>query len=579
MRKIPRSGCLGLLLICLSALNAKGQWIYGASATQDSLWAIDTTSWVVARRLAPTLAAYTVTGIAGLADDPVGHRTYCLLKTAQSPNSTLLATVNLANGACTAIGDLGAAFSSIAFREDGQLMGVVGDGGGMDAERLFLIDKATATRTFAVALGNGDEGEVIGFHRDDQMLYHWSGNDTAVFEKLPATAPFSPIGNLPITGAVGIEAVGALYLGNDRFLVSSQNQELRHLTNAGQYGNVRMTTPDALSGLVMPPKFTFSDGFVCINEVATWSFEGLASDTAVYFWGDGTVSTVYPAGPATHIFSSAGARMGHACLKNSVVGLDTLLSFPFYVNPLPHVVLNPSRDTVMCVQDSLKITATFGGTSRWFRNGVQIPGAGTNVYWATLDGWYNMAKTNMNGCIDSAALGISVVFANNVPAPAITADTSACPTVLFESNDPFGDVWSWDFGDGIIGTGSNPSHTYAAVGTYNVSVSASNECHSAVASTTVVVDCFIGTPEGALDFVHVSPNPSHGHFQLQASLAKPGMVHYEVSDLTGRILLHKALGHLRGNWLENIALEGGKGLYFLRVCVGTQCAVYRLVVD
>jgi hypothetical protein len=40
--------------------------------------------------------------------------------------------------------------------------------------------------------------------------------------------------------------------------------------------------------------------------------------------------------------------------------------------------------------------------------------------------------------------------------------------------------WSWTFGDGGTSTAQNPSHTYAAAGTYNVQLTATNACGSDV---------------------------------------------------------------------------------------------------
>jgi PKD repeat protein len=49
--------------------------------------------------------------------------------------------------------------------------------------------------------------------------------------------------------------------------------------------------------------------------------------------------------------------------------------------------------------------------------------------------------------------------------------------------------WSWDFGDEATSTAANPSHTYAAAGTYTASLVASNAAGaSAPASTTITVD-------------------------------------------------------------------------------------------
>ncbi len=570
------AGCL-LVLLLLGRLWAQGPIIYGAASQQDSLWGLDTTTYAVVQRMAPSLAGFTVTGIPGLAYDPIGHATYCLLRTTTLPNATLLATIDLTTGVCAQVGNLNFSFSTITFRADGQLVGVVGDGGA-NAEKMYLIDKTTAATSLAAILGNGDTGEVICYSKSDGMLYHWSGNATMVYEKFPANPPFTPVTTIPTAGASGGEHIGALDLQNGNFIVSGLTSSLRHLSSNGQYGNSLMTSPAPLCGMVMPPQFRLSDALVCVNELVTWGLQGIAQDTAVYDWGDGTVQKVFPAGPATHIYLASGNYVTRAGLKNATVGLDTLNSVSIQVNPLPGVALNPHADTILCVQDSLVIQGSFGGTSRWFRNGILIAGATSNVYSATLSGWYNMAKTNTNGCIDSAAVGISVIFAIIAPAPTLAADTSNCPTVAFQSNDAYGTSWNWDFGDGGTATGPSPTHTYNAIGSYTVSVVASNACYTTTATTAVEIDCFIGTHTFSQHIIQLVPNPSQGHVRLQADLQSPATLSYAIYDLRGRILRSTDHNDLRSSWSEEIDFQAPPGLYFVTIKLGDAMTVERLLI-
>jgi len=49
--------------------------------------------------------------------------------------------------------------------------------------------------------------------------------------------------------------------------------------------------------------------------------------------------------------------------------------------------------------------------------------------------------------------------------------------------------WLWDFGDGNTSTAQNPTHTYAAAGTYTVCLTASNACGSDSTCSSVTVSC------------------------------------------------------------------------------------------
>lgn len=54
------------------------------------------------------------------------------------------------------------------------LIGVTGDGA-VTPESLFFLDRTNASAIFVMALGNGADGETIGFNPDDDLLYHASG--------------------------------------------------------------------------------------------------------------------------------------------------------------------------------------------------------------------------------------------------------------------------------------------------------------------------------------------------------------------------------------------------------------------
>ncbi|MFK7785467.1 MAG: T9SS type A sorting domain-containing protein [Crocinitomicaceae bacterium] len=89
------------------------------------------------------------------------------------------------------------------------------------------------------------------------------------------------------------------------------------------------------------------------------------------------------------------------------------------VNPLPPVVLSPSGTVNFCTGDSVEITITQGaggGNFQWFLDGVAISGATSPTIFANAEGAYNLQKTNMNGCSDTAAVATVLVdtCANNL---------------------------------------------------------------------------------------------------------------------------------------------------------------------
>ena len=67
-------------------------------------------------------------------------------------------------------------------------------------------------------------------------------------------------------------------------------------------------------------------------------------------------------------------------------------------------VTQATNDVLICPSETIILQGVSGGTLKWYRNGVLIPGAAASTYAATTAGAYNQTKTNLSGCIDSAAV-------------------------------------------------------------------------------------------------------------------------------------------------------------------------------
>lgn len=105
----------------------------------------------------------------------------------------------------------------------------------------------------------------------------------------------------------------------------------------------------------------------------------------------------------------------------------------------------------------------------------------------------NLTVTDNDGAVDSASTSVTVDPANRAP----TADAggpysaTAGENIVFDgtgSSDPDGtiDSYAWDFGDGSTGSGATPSHAYAASGSFNVSLTVTDDGGLAHTDTTSV---------------------------------------------------------------------------------------------
>lgn len=451
MKKILLIAVLAICCVFVSntsnaqtALTTNRPLVWGTSPFQDSLWSIDTTTWTVVNRLGPTLAGFTITGMNGLATDPTTGITYVIMKVS-AVTGRVLGTIDLTTGVCTQVGNLGDNFSSINFREDGQLFGMTGDGA-TTPETLYLIDKTTAAKTVAAALGAGADGEVICYNRANNLFYHWSGNGTVVFESVLSVAPYTAT-NIPTSGTANGETFGALYLNPTNMLRTTISSNFTRQNINGAYAASQGSLPDDLRGPVMIPYFQFSDDSVC--EGSPYSVTGGGHqllDNFIYHWGDGTFDTVNIINGVltvgSHSYSAAGTMTVEVSTWNGFGG-DTIWSTTVVVNPLP--VVSIFGFAAICSGDSTTLFSnSTPGTQQWYLNGAMISGATNANLTVGAGGVYNVLTTSASGCSDSAATGTNVLV-GNYPVIALGPDTAACSWYVLDAGNP-GSTYMWSNG-------------------------------------------------------------------------------------------------------------------------------------
>jgi PKD repeat protein len=89
-----------------------------------------------------------------------------------------------------------------------------------------------------------------------------------------------------------------------------------------------------------------------------------------------------------------------------------------------------------------------------------------------------LTVTDDNGASDMAYQQVAVYEGNQAPVAAFSAEANRLVvTFTDQSSDLDGVIaaWSWDFGDGASSTEQNPTHTYTASGTYNVTLTVTDD--------------------------------------------------------------------------------------------------------
>jgi PKD repeat protein len=101
-------------------------------------------------------------------------------------------------------------------------------------------------------------------------------------------------------------------------------------------------------------------------------------------------------------------------------------------------------------------------------------------------GVYSVTLKAVNALGESTITETSYITVNTVPTSGFTS-TSNMLQVDFTNSTTGATSYSWDFGDGNSSTDTDPVHTYEEDGTYEVVLTATNDCGSVTSTETVVV--------------------------------------------------------------------------------------------
>jgi PKD repeat protein len=211
-----------------------------------------------------------------------------------------------------------------------------------------------------------------------------------------------------------------------------------------------------------------------------------------YLWkfDDGTTSA---SATPTHTYTNAGTynvtlvyTTSTGCtdsivIKNAVRA-GTKPSAAFSINPTNVCALQPVAFT----------DNSTGGADQWLWNFGD--GGGSTLqnpsYQYSDTGWFNVQLIVFNNTCPDTLPKLRAVYIK--PPIASFGVQNSCIdkyTKVFTETSVGAQTWSWNFGDGATSTLRNPTHTFAATGTYLVNLSVSNgTCTNSSTRTVYVID-------------------------------------------------------------------------------------------
>jgi gliding motility-associated-like protein len=195
-----------------------------------------------------------------------------------------------------------------------------------------------------------------------------------------------------------------------------------------------------------------------------------------YLWDFGDGNTSVAAAPA-HVFAAGSYDIKLTITTAS--GCTATITVPAGVRAGIKPVANFNADpTNVCAMTPVNFFDLSTGTiDTWlwdFGDGgtssLQNP---THVYEDT--GYFNIRLiVSNNGCSDTLQIPDYIHVDPPIALFRIDLDCGAAGKRIFTDQSIGADTWSWDFGDGNTSSLQNPVHTYAAPGTYTISLTVTN---------------------------------------------------------------------------------------------------------
>lgn len=200
-------------------------------------------------------------------------------------------------------------------------------------------------------------------------------------------------------------------------------------------------------------------------------------------FGDGNTSTLQN---PSHTYASNGTYT--VCLiASNACGADTFCTSVSVAGCVPPVA-NWTSVTTGLVVNFTDLTSNTPTTWAWdFGDGGTSTLQNPSHTYATAD-TFTVCLIASNVCgIDTICFDIQTGC--NSPSAGFTRVPTNLSVAFTDVSSGVPTSWFWDFGDGNTSTLQNPTHVYAASGTYTVCLTATNACGSNTTCTVITVSC------------------------------------------------------------------------------------------
>ena len=234
----------------------------------------------------------------------------------------------------------------------------------------------------------------------------------------------------------------------------------------------------------------------------------------------------------------------------------------------------------LCPGKSIVISAPKGiADFKWFKDGVLLPGENAYYISANQTGVYTASVTAAGGlCKASSKNAISIIDPVDPLADFIYSANEK--TISFTNKSSAAISYSWDFGDGVKSPEKNPVYVYAADGSYQVTLTATNICgvSKTVSYLVTVVSSGIGEfSNKSACFVY--PDPANQYIDIRLSNINEKILKIYIRNLQGSIVLDENINRtiLNPERLDITKLR--EGVYFIHIVSNAQSICSKLLIS
>ncbi len=425
----------------------------------------------------------------------------------------------------------------------------------------------TLTQTMFIEITNGDTIPYFGIYTNNlpgDVLPNWhieNPDNDETWERVPSL--INPVSN----SAVRMDNFSYDAQGERDHLITppfdlNQSQNA-YLVFDYAYAPFNINFTDSLEISVAVGCDAGFDSIVYINGGMNFSSIG-GSQNSMFVpnanqWSSDTVDLSSFTGNSIRIRFTNINGFGNAMYLNNFRVVDTLMDAP--------IVDLSASTTDGCVGNAIIFSQTSSSATsfQWSFGANASPATATGPGPHSVT--YGATGTRNATVIASNSAGQSqdVVLIDVLDRPFAAFQESISQLTVDFTDASIGSPtsWIWDFGDGDSAFVQNPQHTYAASGTYSVTLRAINDCGSRTFIRSITVEGLSNSSFNAMPDWNLYPNPGKGTFTVDVP-SKAQVYRIQLIDMGGQTLKDELITQHISEKVMNIN-NLSSGVYLVRV--------------